>query len=246
MNNGNVELSLIMPVYNGEAFIEKNLASLKTLLEEHELDYEIVVVSDGSKDKTLQKMQSVNGDRIRHIHYHDNMGKGYAVKHGFSHCSGKFVGYIDADFDIGPMSIINAYEKILSEGADVVVGSKLHPESEVYYPMHRKFFSYCYRQLNSLLFNLKIRDTQVGMKLFKREVLDKVVPLAQKNSFAFDVELLALAEHFGYDNIVECPIKLDFNTYKGSHINWKQIAIIIFDTLSIRSGMRSIKRNNGS
>jgi glycosyltransferase involved in cell wall biosynthesis len=233
MDNGSRELSLILPVYNGEAFIDKNLASLKTLLDEHDLDYEIVVVSDGSKDRTPQKMESVNGDRVKFIHYHDNKGKGYAIKHGFSHSKGRLVGFIDSDFDIYPTSIIKAYEKITRENADVVVGSKLHPDSEVYYPWHRRLFSYCYRQLNRALFDLKIRDTQVGMKVYRREVLEKVVPLAKKNRFSFDIELLALAEYHGYENILECPIRLDFNRYKGSHINWKEIAIILYDTLAI-------------
>jgi glycosyltransferase involved in cell wall biosynthesis len=244
VNNGNVDLSLILPVYNGEAFIDKNLASLKVILDEHGLDYEIVVVSDGSKDSTPEKMQAVNGDRIKHIHYHDNMGKGYAIKHGFSQCRGKLVGFIDSDFDIYPKCIIKAYEKITDEGADVVVGSKLHPESEVDYPWYRHLFSYCYRQLNRVLFDLKIKDTQVGMKVFRREVLEKVVPIAQKNRFAFDVEILALAEHYGFDKILECPIRLDFNKALESHINWKEIAIILFDTFAIYFGLKLKKRSN--
>jgi len=242
MDNGNVELSLILPVYNGEAFIDKNLASLKDILDEYGLDYEIVVVSDGSKDQTPHKMQAVNGERIKHIHYHHNKGKGYAVKHGFSHSRGKLVGFADSDFDIYPECIINAYEKIISENADVVVGSKLHPESEVHYPWYRHLFSYCYRQLNRILFNLKIKDTQVGMKIYRREVLEKIVPIAQKNRFAFDVELLALAEHYGFDNIIECPIKLEFNKFVGSHINLKEIAIILYDTFAIFYGLKLSKR----
>jgi glycosyltransferase involved in cell wall biosynthesis len=240
--DGSVDLSLILPVYNGEDFIDKNLAYLKVILEEHGLNYEIVVVSDGSKDQTPQKMQKVNGDRIKHIHYHDNRGKGYAIKHGFSHSRGKLVGFIDSDFDIYPKCIIRAYETITRENADVVVGSKLHPESEVEYPWYRRLFSYCYRLLNRLLFDLKIKDTQVGMKVFRREVLEKVVPQASRDRFSFDVELLALAEHYGYDKILECPIKLDFNLYKGSHINWKEITIILRDTFAIYLGLKRKKR----
>ena len=238
MDNGSVELSLILPVYNGEAFIDKNLVILKDILDAHGLDYEIVVVSDGSKDQTAEKMQTVNGDRIKHIHYHDNKGKGYAIKHGFSHSRGKIVGFIDSDFDIYPHALINAYETINREKADVVVGSKLHPESEVQYPWYRHLFSYCYRQLNRMLFNLKIKDTQVGMKVFRREVLEKVVPIAHKNRFAFDVELLALAEHYGFDKMLECPIKLEFDRFNGSHISLKEIAIILFDTFAIYCSLK--------
>lgn len=245
MDNGNVELSLILPVYNGEAFIDKNLASLKTILDEHNMNYEIVVVSDGSKDQTLQKMQAVNGDRIKHIHYHDNKGKGYAIKHGFSHSEGELIGFIDSDFDIYPKCVIGAYEIMTGHNADVVVGSKLHPESEVYYPLYRRFLSYCYRQLNGILFDLKIKDTQVGMKVYRRNVLEKIVPLAQKDGFAFDVELLALAEHHGFENILECPIKLDFDIYKGSHITLRQIAKILVDTFAIYFGLKLKKSPNG-
>jgi glycosyltransferase involved in cell wall biosynthesis len=233
METETIDLSLILPVYNGEAFIDKNLALLKDLLDRHGLNYEIVVVSDGSEDRTLQKMQKVNGSRIKHIHYHDNKGKGYAVKHGFAHSRGKLVGFIDSDFDIYPQALIRAYETITREDADVVVGSKLHPESEVDYPWYRHLFSFCYRQLNKALFNLKIKDTQVGMKVYRREVLEKVVPLAKKNRFSFDVEILALAEHHGFYNILECPVKLDFNKAVGTHINWKEIALILMDTFVI-------------
>ena len=233
-----LDLSLILPVYNGEAYIEKNLASLKGILEEQQIDYEIVVVSDGSKDRTIERMKAVNGDRIYHVHYHDNRGKGYAIRHGFQHSRGSLVGFIDSDFDIDPNCLIRAYRTITSENADVVVGSKLHPESEVDYPLTRKLFSYCYRRLNGLLFDLRIKDTQVGMKVYRREVLEEVVPIAKKNRFAFDVELLALAEHFGYKKILECPIKLDFKREQGSHIDLKQIGIILIDTFSIFYSMK--------
>ena len=246
METETIDLSLILPVYNGEAFIDKNLASLKDILENHGLNYEIVVVSDGSKDSTPQKMQKVNGTRIKHIHYHDNKGKGYAVKHGFSHSKGDLVGFIDSDFDIYPQALIRAYETIIKEKADVIVGSKLHPESEVDYPWYRHIFSYLYRQLNKRLFNLKIKDTQVGMKVYRREVLERIVPLAKKNRFAFDIELLALAEHHGFKNILECPIKLDFDTFKESHINWKQIGIILFDTFGIFYSLKMRKRYGAS
>ena len=96
-----------------------------------------------------------------------------------------------------------------ARNADVVIGSKFHPESRVEYPRLRRIYSFFYYMLVRTLFGLPVRDTQTGIKLFKREVLERVLPRVLVKRFAFDLELLANAHHFGY-RIVEAPVEVNF------------------------------------
>jgi hypothetical protein len=93
---------------------------------------------------------------------------------------------------------------------DVVVGSKRHPASKVSYPTFRRLQSWVYQVLIRLMFNLDVRDTQTGLKLFRRHVLVDVLPLLAVKRFAFDLELLVVAKHLGYRKITEAPITLDY------------------------------------
>src|SRR5204862_601510 len=90
---------------------------------------------------------------------------------------------------------------------DLAIGSKRHPASVVHYPPSRRVASWCYQQLNRLLFRLDVRDTQVGLKVFSRRVADEVLPLVLVKRYAFDVELLAVARSLGYDRVRELPVR---------------------------------------
>src|SRR5690606_3319755 len=92
--------------------------------------------------------------------------------------------------------------------ADIVVGSKLHPDSVVKYPLSRKIMSWCYRFIIKMLFDLSVNDTQVGLKIFRRPVAKRIFPKIVVKAFAFDVEVLAVAQKFGYSKIYESPVKL--------------------------------------
>ena len=97
----------------------------------------------------------------------------------------------------------------------MVVGSKRHPDSDVAYPTRRRVYSWLYQMLVRILFSLDIRDTQVGMKLFRREVLDDVLPVVLVKRYAFDLEVLAVSRHFGHGRIAESPITLEYQ-FTGS------------------------------
>jgi hypothetical protein len=119
--------------------------------------------------------------------------------------------------------------------ADIIVGSKLHPVSQVEYPFFRKVLSWGYRSINRILFGLKIRDTQVGMKFYKRKVVEDVFPKLLVKQFAFDVETLAVANALGYTRIFDAPIKLKYN--KSSTIDnkkyWKVVWNMLWDTAAV-------------
>ena len=211
-------LTVVVPVYNGGDDIVENVDVIRRAVagglpgEEVEL----IVVSDGSIDGTDERLLESRSDRdIRVIHYDRNLGKGYAVKAGALAAHGDWVALVDHDLDLDPASIPEFLEVARLEQLDFAIGSKRHPGSIVRYPRSRRIASWCYQQLNRMLFRLDVRDTQVGLKVFSRQVVDEVVPLLLVKRFAFDLELLAVATALGRGRIKELPVRLEYR-FSGS------------------------------
>jgi len=225
-------ISVILPAYNEEDTIKDVINETIEALDMITDIWEIIVVDDGSKDLTfaIAKEFAKNDGRIRALSYGKNMGKGFALKYGFEHSRGDLIVFMDADLDLHPKQIKKLIEIMEREKADVVVGSKRHPESKVNYPLKRRILSDVYFFMVKLLFNLNVKDTQVGLKLFRRKVLTDVMPRILVKRYAFDVEVLANAVRRGY-KIVEAPVELDFK--HGSNINWREIWRMFVDTLAI-------------
>jgi glycosyltransferase involved in cell wall biosynthesis len=225
-------ISVILPAYNEENKIGDVINETVKALDRITDSWEIIVVDDGSKDLTfaIAKEFAKNDGRVRAISYGKNMGKGFALKYGFEHSRGDLIVFMDADLDLHPKQIKKFIEIMEKEKADVVVGSKRHPESKVNYPLKRRILSDVYFLIVKVLFNLNVRDTQVGLKLFKREVLRDVMPRILVKRYAFDVEVLANAVRKGY-KIVEAPVELNFGF--SSNVNWKEIWKMFVDTLAI-------------
>lgn len=210
-------LSLIIPAYKAERFIEKNLRDVKEVLDQTRYPYEIICVVDGEIDKTFERAQKVAEkcpNVIKVEGYLRNMGKGHAVRYGMARSHGDIVGFVDAGFELNPNSISMLLEHFEWYNADIIIGSKRHPVSKVEYPWQRKILSLGYQILVRVLFNLKVRDTQVGMKFFRREVLEKTLPRLLVKAFAFDVEMLAVANYLGFKRIFESPIEIKMK-FKG-------------------------------
>jgi glycosyltransferase involved in cell wall biosynthesis len=205
-----IDVSLVIPAYNEEAFIDKTVAYLDQVLVETELNYELIIVDDGSQDSTLSKVTScmANNDNVNVVSYPVNRGKGFALSKGFSSAKGDIVVFLDGDLDIIP-SQINNYIQALKFG-DLVVASKRHPQSVVDVPFMRRFLSYGFNVLVKLLTGLKIQDTQTGLKAVRRAALKPVFSVLTIPNFAFDVELLVVATLYGL-KIVEMPVKLQLS-----------------------------------
>lgn len=230
----NKDFSLVIPAYKAEKYIVENIKSIQEVLDKSNIDYEIIVVSDGALDKTFQKAKSVKDKRVKALKYNKNQGKGFAVRYGVLHGKGDVIGFIDSGMDLDPSGIIIALDFMKLHNADIVVGSKVHPDSEVRYPIHRKILTFCARFVTQFLFGFSILDTQVGLKIFTRKVADDVFPRLLVKKFAFDIEILALASVLGYDKIYEAPVKLNFKP--GSISYQKLLAIVLktfWDTLAI-------------
>lgn len=228
-------LSLIIPSYKQERIIVRQIKMLKDTLESLFQKYEIIIVVDGFVDKTYELARNIRDENVRVLGYKKNLGKGYAVRYGMLKAKGDIIGFIDAGMDIDPTGITMLLNHMQWYNADIIVGSKLHPVSQVNYPIYRKVISWIYRTINRILFGLNVRDTQVGIKFYKRKVVLDVFPKLLVKQFAFDIETLAVAHALGYKRIFEAPIKLDFD--KQSSITsknfWRAALLTLWDTLAV-------------
>lgn len=233
--NSSKLVSLIIPAYKQEKTIKSDLERIKNIMDQLRYQYEMIVVVDGIQDKTYEKAKQINSPKIIVTGYKHNHGKGHAVRFGMAKAKGDIIAFIDSGMDINPNGISMLLEHFEWYNADIIVGSKLHPVSKVEYPFTRKILSWGYRLLVKTLFGLNIRDTQVGIKFFRRKVLEDTLPRLLVKTYAFDIELLAASYYLGYKRIYEAPIELDFSgvstiTSKGF---WRTIFHMLWDTLAV-------------
>jgi glycosyltransferase involved in cell wall biosynthesis len=234
-------LSVIVPVYNEAGTIVENVGTIRDRVEGGLGEaVELIVVSDGSIDESEERLLADASHRARVIHYDRNLGKGYAVKTGALAARGRWISFVDADLDVDPASIPSFLELARGESLDFVIGSKRHPESRVHYPRSRRVGSWFYQQLIRLLFSLDVRDTQVGLKVFRREVAEEVLPLLLVKQFAFDLEFLAVARALGYRRIREQPVTLRYR-FTGSGVRSPAVLLALVDTAAIFYRLRILR-----
>ncbi len=228
-----VLLSIVVPVYNQEQSILRNVRTIcERVREGVNESFEIIVVSDGSIDRTDEQLVESRIERVRFLRYDRNLGKGYAIKVGALDARGRWIAYVDADLDLDPASLPEYVAVAEREGLDFAIGSKRHPDSVVSYPSSRRFASWLFQCYVKLLLRLDIRDTQVGIKVFRREIADQVLPLLLVKRYAFDIELLAVARAFGFGRVREMPVTLDYN-FSGSGVRFTAVVQALTDTLAV-------------
>lgn len=232
-------ISVIVPCFKQEQTILKDLKRIKDVLDKLRYPTELICVVDGKVDQTFEKASkfSLKYHNVKTIGYETNKGKGYAVRFGMGQSHGDIIGFIDSGMDLNPNGLAILLEHFEWYDADVIVGSKRHPVSKVYYPWQRKLLSMGYQFLVFILFGLKVRDTQVGMKFFKREVLEKVLPRLLVKAFAFDVEILAVANYLKYNRIYEAPVEIKLRFGGTSTVTSQKFIMTVLamlrDTLAV-------------
>lgn len=235
-------LSLIIPAYKQEKSIVKNVRRLIKELEPIRYEHEIIVVIDGMVDDTLAKLKKAKLPNVKVFAYEKNRGKSYAIRFGMSKAIGDYVMFIDAGFEIDPNGISMLLEHMEWYEADIIVGSKRHPAALVNYNWQRKILSFGYYYLVKLLFGIKVKDTQAGIKVFRKRVLKKILPRLVEKRFAGDLEMLVVANQLGFKRIYEAPIKLDYELSElTSAATMTSIFGILMDTLAIFYRARILK-----
>lgn len=240
-----VDLSVVIPAYNEAGIIEETMRVTVEELNRLGCSYELVVVDDGSHDDTYRLAGQVAAESatahqgaVRVVTYTKNGGKGYAVKFGAAQTKGRFVAFLDADLELHPRLLARMLKIQADTSADIVIGSKRHPESVIDYPTERKVYSTLYYYLCRLLFGLPVRDTQTGIKLIRGDFARKVLPRLQVNRFAYDLEMLAVAHRMGF-RIEEAPVELTFRRGFG-RIGLTDISQVCRDTALTWWRMRSV------
>lgn len=233
-------LSVVVPSYRQASTICQELIALDKFLSTIVPSHEIILVIDGDIDHTSEQINTARSLKALRVEcLPNNRGKGVALRHGLLCARGELVAFIDAGGDVDQASLEIMLVLLRLFRADIVIGSKRHSLSEISYPPLRRVYSTAYQWLNRLLFKLKIRDTQVGLKLFRREVLAAVLPRIVVKQFAFDLELLVVAYHLGFSRIVEAPVKIQYNF--ASTIRWRSIGRTLWDTLAIYYRLRILR-----
>jgi len=201
-----VGLSVVMPLYNEGARIAASVDQTLSVLRMVG-PFEMILVNDGSTDNSGEEIvrlaQKYPGEVITLELAHG--GKGEALRRGAQVARGEFVVFLDADLDLPPEQILFFVAIQRVKKADAVIGSKMHPDSTVDYPLIRRVYSIGYFWLVKLLFGLPVRDTQTGLKLVRRDLLLTALEKTESRGFTLDLELLVRLVQLGAV-MVEAPV----------------------------------------
>jgi glycosyltransferase involved in cell wall biosynthesis len=227
---GSPELSLVVPSHNASSRLAESIATLVAASEDFHITYEIIVVCDGTTDDLNRAITDIPGN-VSVLHYPRREGKGLALRVGMARSRGRYVAFIDSDGELDAAEFRNFLTLMETYEPDLVIGSKRHPLSQLVYPKSRRLMSWAYHHLVRVLFGLKVSDTQTGMKLIRRDVLDEVLPRMLEKRFAFDLEFLVVARRLGYTRVFEAPIRLNYRF--ESTVSMRAAIRILLDTAAI-------------
>lgn len=217
-------LSVVMPVYNEYATVKKAID--RVLAVELPIEKELIVVDDGSTDGTRDVLKPINDARVTIIYHEKNMGKGAALRTGFSKIKGDIVIIQDADLEYDPRDYINLISPILYGKADVVYGSRFlsgpHRVLLFWHFLGNKLITL----IADMLYNVNLSDVETGYKAFRREILDNIK--FSSNSFGIEAEFTAKVAKRRY-RIYEVPIQYSGRTYEeGKKITWRDGIVALF------------------
>ena len=228
-----IRLSIIIPAHNEEVRLPATLRKINAYLQNQDYLYEILVIDDGSTDKTGKIVKGLIGEvkNLKLIGYQKNKGKGYAVRIGMLRAEGNYRLFVDADNSTSIEQIEKFWPELEGE-ADIVIASRdikgaiLNPSQNWW----RKFvLGGVYKKARKIMLNLQdIEDTQCG---FKKEAAEKIFPCCQINGFAFDVEVLVLARKMGF-SIKEVPVY--WRNSSLSKVTIKSMIKIALDLVKIK------------
>lgn len=180
-------LSLVIPFYNEEKSIREVISDLSHTFERNSIDYELILVNNGSTDKTAQILENLareKPDTIKVIHVSVNQGYGWGIIEGLKRASEKYVGFMDGDGQVRPSDVLRVYSKLIDENLDLCQVKRVARKDG---PI-RKFISYCYNFIFRFLFSWKVKDVNATPKIMRREICEKL-DLVSKDWF-IDAEVI--------------------------------------------------------
>ena len=235
-----MKLSVVIPMYNEESIVADTISVLDASLERHfgADEYEMIFVSDGSKDKCLDIASSMKDKykALKVLGYEVNKGKGCAVRTGMLEAQGDFVLFTDCDLAYGTDIIKVFYDKYAEKGSDIVIGSRaLNGGGYDGYSFLRKAMSMVYLRIVGIVAGFKLSDSQCGIKGFANGYASRIFSLCQADGFEFDLEALMIGESFGC-SFAEIPVKII--NHRESKVN------PIKDSVKMLRQIRNIKKRH--
>jgi dolichyl-phosphate beta-glucosyltransferase len=236
-----MELSVIIPAYNEEKRFGPRLGQVLEYLRSNYPSFELIVVDDGSQDRTANVVRSAIAaePRARLISYQPNQGKGYAIRQGVLASQGDIVLFTDADLSTPLDEIPRALAQL--QNVHVVIGSRDLPGADIRLkqPLHRRLASEVFKWVRYLMVGLwDLSDTQCGFKAYRGPVARQLYALAHVDRFMFDVEILYLAERARL-RILEMPVR--WTDVAGSKVRfWEGLVNMVRDLWRIRQKHRGV------
>lgn len=232
-----IYLSVIIPAYNEEKRIPKTLKIISSYLEKQPYPYEILVVNDGSRDQTAEVVNDLC-QQVKNCFLIDrkkNMGKGYSVCEGMLKAQGRIRLFTDADNSTD----ISHFEKMrpfFDKGYEIVIGSRDSKDAStatqaVPQPWIKRMMGNMGNLFIQIVAVHGIWDTQAGFKAFRNFAAEEIFSKARINRWAFDIEALALAKHFGYKIGI---IPLNWVNDPNTHVSFMGYIKTLIDTIRIR------------
>ncbi len=203
-------LSVVIPAYNEQRRLGPTIEKVVAYLSAQPYRSELIVVDDGSSDRTAELAREILADApIPHrvLVNEQNRGKGYSVRRGMIESSGRLALFSDADLST-PIEHIADFIAAIEDGADIAIGSRVAPGAaiEVHQPFLREMAGRMFSVVQRGILGTHIADTQCGFKMFTREAIELVFPHQQLERWAFDAELIFIALRLGL-RVVEVPVR---------------------------------------
>ncbi len=214
-------LTLVIPCYNEERTLKGCVEEVQKI-QDVDLKLELIIVDDCSDDASLQIAQDLTKiySNIKVLHHAVNMGKGAALKTGFAHATGDFVGVQDADLEYNPQDLLRLIVPLVEGRADVVFGSRYlySGERRILYFWH-SLMNRSLTFLSNMFSDLGLTDMETCYKIFRKEIIQSIE--IEENRFGFEPEIVAKVAELRC-RVYEAPISYDGRTYaEGKKINWK-------------------------
>lgn len=241
-----MKVSLVIPAYNEAAKIGRDLKELAKFTRSHtDVDWEVIVVDDGSRDRTvdaanavIDKLKPGKHSKFLALRYETNRGKGYAIRHGIDRCQGDYVGFMDSGLCV-PFRYIDTAIQQLRDGADLAIASRRIGKARIVQaqPLYRRLGSKVFGGVARALMGVKVSDTQCGFKFYTAQAAKQIFSRVHTDGFMFDIEALLVAKHlelkcaeFGVEWANDSDTR--YNPVTGTIRNFSELLRIRFRTLT--------------
>ena len=233
-----MKISVVIPMYNESSIVADTIRTLDEAMKRNfgENEYELIFVSDGSTDDTLDIASGMKSEipALHVIGYMPNHGKGCAVRTGMLEAAGDFVLFTDCDLAYGAEIISEFYKRFSETGCDAVIGSRAAAGGGYDgYTFLRKIMSKIYLKIVCVYAGFKLSDSQCGIKGFSNVASKNIFGICKSDGFEFDLEALMIAQSFDY-KIEEIPVKII--NHRESKVN------PVRDSLKMLKQLRVIKK----